>query len=69
MPNFSLMLSRYKFNQIKVKTKFFNGSPASVYQRSEVIECLRLSGTYHYSILVASIKCKAVSAFSVWKRY
>ena len=34
------MLSHYKFNQIKVKTKFFNGYPASVYQRSEVIECL-----------------------------
>ena len=35
------MLSRYKFNQIKVKTKFFNSYPASVYQRSEVIECLQ----------------------------
>ena len=42
MPSFSLMLLRYKFNQIKVKTKFFNSYPASVYQRSEVIECLQL---------------------------
>ena len=35
------MLSRYKFNQIKVKTNFFNSYPTSVYQRSEVIECLQ----------------------------
>ena len=40
MPSFSLMLSRYKFNQIKVKTKFFNSYPAPVYQGLEVIECL-----------------------------
>ena len=42
MLSFSLMLSHYKFKQIKVKTKFFNGYPASVYQRSEVIESLHL---------------------------
>ena len=41
MPSFSLMLLRYKFNQIKVKTKFFNSYPAPVYQGLEVIECLR----------------------------
>ena len=40
MPSFSLMLSHYKFNQIKGKTKFFNSYPAFVYQRSEEIECL-----------------------------
>ena len=31
--------------------------------------CFGLSGTYHNSIFLDSTKCRAVSAFSVWKRY
>ena len=32
-------------------------------------DCFGLSGTYHKSIFLDSTKCRAVSAFSVWKRY
>ena len=62
----------YGLDILEVKTHSYRaGIPRASLLFPEVAGggCFGLSGTYHNSIFLDSTKCRAVSAFSMWKRY